>query len=254
MNRRHERIPSPQLGRRVHLLCFGWFGKPVLVFPSASGMAHDWEMHGMIDALAPIIHSGRIKLYCPESYDMDSLVRGDLHPSERIRRVIAYQNFITETLVPWIREDCRSENMRLVTTGCSMGGYHAVNVALKNPDLFQWALGMSGRYDVVGMMGGFQNMDMYYNNPVSYVANMHGDDLERIRQRLLVSLVVGLGAYEEGCIEETHRLADLFVRKGIPHERDVWGFDSRHDWDWWQKHLIHHFGRYFCDPRRPVPN
>ena len=56
----HEMLPSEAMGRRVHVWCYGHFGAPIVVFPSAAGFAHEWEAHGVVEALAPLIDSGRI--------------------------------------------------------------------------------------------------------------------------------------------------------------------------------------------------
>ena len=40
-------------------------------------------------------------------------------------------------------------------------------------------------------------------------------------------------------------LAGLLADKQIPHELDLWGHDSAHDWPWWQPQLAHHISR-FC--------
>ena len=58
-------------------------------------------------------------------------------------------------------------------------------------------------------------------------------------------MVCGTGKWEEGCIEETIALCDWFERKGIPHQRDIWGRDSVHDWDWWKKQAVYHLNRKF---------
>ena len=61
-------------------------------------------------------------------------------------------------------------------------------------------------------------------------------------------LVVGQGAFEvhpTKSLPGAHQLADLLAQKDIPHELDVWGFDSAHDWPWWRKQLAHHLPR-FC--------
>ena len=67
MIRKHELVPSQAMGRKLHLWRYGHYGTPLLVFPSASGMAHEWEAHGMLDALGDFIEQGRLKLYCSES-------------------------------------------------------------------------------------------------------------------------------------------------------------------------------------------
>ena len=38
--------------------------------------------------------------------------------------------------------------------------------------------------------------------------------------------------------------ASLLAEKGIPHDLDMWGFDSAHDWPWWRKQLAHHLPRF----------
>jgi len=67
MFRSHDLIPSEAMGREMHVWRFGDFGAPLIVFPSASGMAHEWDAHGMVEALAELIDGGKLKLYCIES-------------------------------------------------------------------------------------------------------------------------------------------------------------------------------------------
>ena len=48
-----------------------------------------------------------------------------------------------------------------------------------------------------------------------------------------------------GSLPRARAMAALLADKGIPHELDVWGHDSAHDWPWWQRQLAHHLPR-FC--------
>ena len=59
---------------------------------------------------------------------------------------------------------------------------------------------MSGRYKMTHFTDGFSNADVYFSNPLAYVANLGGEPLERIRRSTHVTLVSGQGPYEEGCI------------------------------------------------------
>lgn len=241
----HDRIPSPQLGRPVHMWRFGWYGKPVLVFPSAAGFAHEWKSQGMVDVLAPLIGGGRIKLYCPESNVAAAWTRKDEHPALKIRHHLAYERFVMDTLVPQIRNDCRSPDMRIAVTGCSLGGLYAALFALKYPETFDFALCMSGRYWSPTFLDGFQNQDVYFNNPLAFAPNLHGAELERIRRNTFLTMVCGQGKWEEGCIEETQALCDVFESKGIPHQRDIWGRDVKHDWEWWKRQALFHFSQRY---------
>ena len=57
------------------MLAYGHWGRPVLAFPSEQGQAWQYEERGMVDAIAPLIDAGRVKLYCVDSYDSQSWQR-----------------------------------------------------------------------------------------------------------------------------------------------------------------------------------
>ncbi|MBF0277222.1 MAG: esterase family protein [SAR324 cluster bacterium] len=243
MQKKHELIYSPALGYELHVWCYGHWGVPLLVFPSAAGMAHEWEENGMVASLSPLIDSGKIKLYCPENNVSQSWTNRHEHPADRVKRHQDYENFILTNLLPWIYADCQSEKLSLFTAGCSLGAYYAANFALKNPDHFQYALCMSGRYQITQFTDGFSNSDIYFNNPIDYVANLDGSALEHVQKNTHLTLVCGQGAYEEGCIEETQKLGEIFRQKGISHQLDIWGYDVSHDWYWWRRQAVHHLSQ-----------
>lgn len=240
MNGVYERIPSPQLGRDVHLWRYGHFGPVLLVFPSAAGFAHEWQQQGMIEVLRPWIDAGRLKVWCPESNVAEAWTRKEEPPSVRLEKHAAYERFVLDTLVPRIREDNHQPDARLLTAGCSLGATYAANMALKFPEIFQWALCMSGRYDVSHFVEGHRDLAVYFNCPLAYVAHLEGAALDRVTRQTSLTLVCGRGKWEEGCIEETLALGQLFRHKGIPHVLDIWGHDVSHDWVWWKRQLAHH--------------
>ncbi|MEM6453632.1 MAG: alpha/beta hydrolase-fold protein [Acidobacteriota bacterium] len=248
MIRRHEMIQSPELERHVHVWCYGHWGAPVVAFPTAAGMAHEWERQGMVEALRPLIDGGRIKLYCPESNVAEAWTRRETDPRWRIQRHQRYEHFVLATLAPAIRRDCGGNMaLPLAVVGASLGGFYAANFALKAPETFTYALCLSGRYEMTHFTGGFNNLDVYFNNPLAYVANLSGESLARVQQNAHLTLVCGRGKWEEGCFEETHALADALTHKGISHYRDIWGTDVSHDWPWWQRQARYHLGMRFGD-------
>jgi esterase/lipase superfamily enzyme len=243
MKKRLERLHSPQLGRGISLWSFGHWGVPLVVFPTAAGFAHEWEAQGVLDVVAPWIEAGRLKLYCPESNVAEAWTRRENPAEQRIGRHLAYERFVMETLVPRIREDCGGQPLPLMTAGASLGAFYAANFALKQPETFRWALCMSGRYSMTHFTDGFANSDVYYNDPLAYLPGLSGEPLERVRRHAHLVLVCGQGQWEEGCIEETQALADLCEAKGIPHDRDIWGRDSAHQWSWWKRQTLYHLTR-----------
>ena len=246
MNGRYMQIPSKSMGRKVHLWCYGFYGAPVVVFPSAAGFAHEWQQQGMIDALLPLLQAGAIKLYCPESNVAEAWTRKEGTLEWRMKRHIAYEQFVLHELLDFITEDCHMENPPLTAIGCSLGAMYAANFSLKHPHIFQRSICMSGRYMVTELTDGQSNLDTYYSNPIAYVSNMSGKTLEQVRQHTHVTLICGQGAYEEGCIEETILLSQLLSKKQIPHHTDIWGKDSKHDWNWWRRQASMYLKHYFA--------
>jgi esterase/lipase superfamily enzyme len=230
------------------LIAYGHYGRPVLVFPSEQGRAEDFENNGMVGAVADLIDAGRVKLYCVDSADGYSWSDNSVPTEERARRHGRYESWIVEQVLPWISDDCAGA-AEFVTLGCSLGAFHAANFALKRADLFPLALCLSGNYDPSTWHAwGEQGQQTYFNNPMSYVANLHGGHLDWLRDRISLLLVVGQGAWEvhpTGALPSTRAFAQCLAEKGIRHELDVWGYDIPHDWSSWRAQLAHHLPR-FC--------
>ncbi len=244
MFKKHDMIPSSAMGRPVHLWRYGHYGPPLIAFPSASGMAHEWDAHGMIEALGDYLEHGRLKLYCVESNVAEAWTRKENPPDWRILQHRAYERFVVDELVPAIRNDCQSPDIPIAAAGVSMGAYYAANFALKFPEVFRYALCMSGRYDVTWMTDGFSNDDVYFNNPMAYVPGLDGPMLDSIRKHTHIALVCGQGKWEDGNIEDTIKLANLLKGKGISHQLDLWGHDVAHQWPWWCRQVRHHLSDF----------
>ena len=117
-------------------------------------------------------------------------------------------------------------------TGCSFGGYHAVNFALRHPDLVTYTVSMSGAFDIPKrFLNGYYDQNAYYNSPLDYLPQL-GDGwfLDRYRHNYYV-LATGNG---DPLFDQSVKLSREFGGKHIPHLLDVWdGFG--HDWPWWRK-------------------
>jgi esterase/lipase superfamily enzyme len=247
VNREVTELWSDAIGAAGTVIRYGHWGRPVMAFPSEQGRAWDFENNGMIGAVADLIDAGRLKVYCVDSYDEQSWSNAAVAIEERARGHERYESWIIDQVAPWIVEDCGGA-AEVVTTGCSMGAYHAANFALKRADLFPLAMCFSGNYDPAALDGwGERGTAAYFNNPLDYVGHLHGDHLDWLRGRVSLLLVCGQGPWEDttGSLESTKRLAALLAAKGIRHELDLWGHDVPHDWPSWRAQLAHHMPR-FC--------
>ncbi|HJQ00963.1 MAG TPA: alpha/beta hydrolase-fold protein [Jatrophihabitans sp.] len=246
MRREHAQVGWE--GFNGSVLAYGHYGRPMLVFASEQGRAQDFENNGMVDSVGWLIEAGRVKLYCIDSADGYSWSDESVPIEERARRHSRFESWVIEQVVPWISADCGGVN-EFATIGCSLGAFHAANFALKRADLFPLAICLSGNYEPSSWRAwGEQGDATYFNNPMSYVANLHGDHLNWLRGRVSLLLVVGQGAWEVDptrSLPSTRAFAERLSDKGIPHELDVWGFDIPHDWPSWRAQLAHHLPR-FC--------
>lgn len=229
------------------LIAYGHYGRPVLALASDSGRAEDFENNGLLSAVAGLVDEGRVKIYCIDSYETQSWRRSDLSLEQRAREHQRFEDFVVNDVVPFIYDDCGGRQDILVT-GCSFGAFHAANFTLRRGDLFPESICMSGAYDMSRMGWGEQGDAFYFNNPVDYVGQLHGDHLAWLRQRVHLTLVAGQGPWEDdsasGALPSTLRLGSLLSDKGIPHDLDIWGWDSAHDWPWWQRQLAVHLPRH----------
>lgn len=244
MQRRYHKIFSPAIGREMELLEFGHAGTPIIAFPTGGSPFYELENNGMVNALAPLLDEGKIRLYLTSNIDTESWLHNGLDPHWRGVRHHAYQDFMMNNLVPYIRQDCADPKIRIALMGSDFGAYHAINFALKYPKIFHYALGMSGRYDIDAVCGRYsESLDVYYNNPVAYVPNLEGRELKKVQTNSHYTLVCGQGTWDETSLSETQRLADLFTRKKIKHTLDIWGHDVTPDWHWWQKQAFLHLDK-----------
>lgn len=220
---------------------YGHAGRPVLAFPTAGGYAHEWQHHGVVQALGDLLASGRVRLYCPETNVAEVWTRSSADLRHRMARHAAYERWITEELLPRIhRESGRGD---VLAMGCSVGAMYAVNFALKYPELVREAVGLSGRYDARFFTGGQSSDDVYYSDPLAYAWNLNGPHLDRIRRHTHVTLVCGRGAHEGRCLQETLQLGHALEQKGVPLWKDIWGHDVAHEWSWWRRQIRYQIER-----------
>lgn len=232
MNREYFKWYSHGLGRDMELLVFGHGGVPAIVFPTSQARFYEFEDRGMVGAIWHKIEHGEWQLFCVDSLDAESWYNRNVPPRWRIARQVQYQRYIREEVVPLVRN--RNQHSQLITIGCSFGGYHAVNLALRHPDLFTGCLSMSGAFDLTRFLHGYYDDDVYFNTPPHYLANMNDSwYLEHYRRNKYV-LATG---WDDQCLGQNQHLAHLLGSHGVGHQLAVWDTWNSHDWPTWQSML-----------------
>ena len=233
---------SPCLGHDMELKIYGYYGKPVLVFPPQGGRFFDYEGFGMIDVISPFIESGQIKVFTVDSVDGQSWANWDAHPADRARRHQDYDRYIMEEVVPFIRKHCGDTAQKFLTTGVSMGAYHAANFFFRHPDIFDTVIALSGLYGLNHFIGDYIDDNVYFNAPLAYLPNLEDPWYLDLYRQSTIIICVGQGAWEDEMVRDTIALKQILEQQDIPHWVDIWGYDVDHDWPWWHKMLY-----YFLD-------
>lgn len=235
MRRDYIKWYSPSLGRDMELLAFGHAGFPVMVFPTSGGRFYEYEDRGMAAALAPKIDRGELQVICVDSVDQESWYNRGIHPAGRLHLQNAFDAYLALEVVPFVQR--RTTWDRMGTTGCSFGGYHAINFALRHPDIVTYAVSMSGAFDIPKrFLDGYYDSNAYFHGPLDYLPGLSDAwYLDRMRGNYYV-LAVGNG---DALFDQNVKLAHAFGIQQIPHLLDVWeGFG--HDWPWWHQ-MAHKF-------------
>ena len=244
MERRVTSWYSNNLQMDMPLVAYGHAGYPLLMFPTAAADYLEYERFLLLDAIKPFIESGKIRAYSINSVNRYSLLNDKASPQWKAELLSRYDRYVTDEVLPLIRHDTGDGNARPLTTGASLGAFLAANIYFRQSDMFRGTIAMSGSYDIRSYLSGYFDENVYFNNPMMYLANLNDDfHLPRLRQADAIVILSGQGSFEAP--ERSRQLAKLLQKKGIPHTLDVWGKDVNHDWPWWRKMLPYHLGKMF---------
>jgi esterase/lipase superfamily enzyme len=225
---------SERVERDVSLVRWGWYGTPVLVFPTAGGDAEEIERFHLVDACSHLVDAGRVKLYSVDSVNGRAMLAKEGDSGRRAWIQRQFFAFIRHEVVPAIRTDCQSDDIEMLTSGSSIGAFNALTCVCLFPDVFRGAICMSGTYDLQRFLDGPPSDDFAASSPLHFVPGLNGEALDRLRQRFVV-LASGEGANED--IGESWHAAHVLGSSGVPNRVDPWGEQWPHDWPLWRAML-----------------
>lgn len=234
---------SSRLGKEMAVRVYGHYGLPLLVFPTSGGDENEYEGQSMIGALAHHIDGGRVKVFTVNSVNNQSWYDKRAHPRHRSYLQAMYDAYVAYEVVPFIQNHSQTPGIPITTTGASFGAYHAANTLLRHPDLVRRCLALSGVYDLRRFMDGDYDDNLYYNNPVDYVASLSDPYYLSHLQQSDIHLATGCGPFEDS--GPTYRLSEVLRARGIPHHLDDWGPEGGHDWPYWKRQMDTYVDRLF---------
>lgn len=233
---------SHALGKDMPIAVYGHYGFALLLVPTAAADFEEYERFQLIDALAPLIDAGKMKVFSINSINTESWLNNEMEGAHKAIRQNQFNEYVFNEVIPYIKNHT-SWDTPVIVSGASFGALHSMNLFMKRPDLFQGVIAMSGVYDLTEYTRGYYDEQVYYNSPIHYIPNLSDEwYLNNIRSGKII-IATGAGAHEDP--QANRRFSGVLSDKGIPHELDIWGEDITHDWPTWRKMLPHFIGSRF---------
>ncbi|HKT71570.1 MAG TPA: alpha/beta hydrolase-fold protein [Steroidobacteraceae bacterium] len=226
-----RRLPDP-----ARLVRWGHFGTPVLLFPTAGADFEEVERFQLIAALGGLIEQGRIKVYSVDGLAVRAWLASTLPPEGCARLQDRYDEFLSEEIVPRIRQDCQAERIEPIVAGASLGAFSALAALCKYPQQFRASVGLSGVYDLAPRTTGVSSESVGAFTPARHLAALSegAAALRQLRGRQII-LGTGEGPYETPA--ESRALASLLQTKQVPCHLRLEGSHRDHDWSAWRELL-----------------
>ncbi len=220
-------------GRDTELACFGDYGVPLILFPTAGGDFLECERFLMIRALSPLIEAKRLKVYACGTVTREAWMDQDAHPGHKSWLQGRWDRYLHDELIPFIRRDCGGYD-KVWAAGASLGAFNAVLAATRSPGDIAGVVAMSGTYTMDRWMHGHVDSEYFFCQPMRFLPGLDGPALDALRQTTMV-LATGQGRWEAP--QETVDLARVLDGKGVPNTLELWGHDCDHDWPTWRTML-----------------
>lgn len=221
---------SPRIGRDIEVMAFGTHGFPVILFPTSMGNFNQNKDFKLIESVSWFLDNGLVKIYCPDGIDHASWYNKHIHPADRVKTHIGYNQMILDELVPLAQRETGVG--RIATAGCSFGGYHASNFAFRHPEVVKYVFNMGAAFDIKGQLDGYYDDNVYFNNPPDFLPSSQNPWYNDM------FVVLGTGTHDM-CWDANVRMANILQQKGMNHWLDV-RHNSTHDWPAWREMFPHY--------------
>ncbi len=149
---------------------------PVLYFlHGSSGAASDPFDAGLPQVIARLIRAG----YPPfvlAAPDGNGMSHRDTEWANAVDGSDQFETFVTQNVIDAVEGGNRRDRSRRAIAGFSMGGYGAVNLALRHPDLYGQVVPIAGYFHVDDTSGVFGNQlaAIDANTPELHLAGARG--------------------------------------------------------------------------------
>jgi S-formylglutathione hydrolase FrmB len=181
---------------------------PVLYFlHGLPGSATDLAGTGLEANLDAAFVSGRLAPFVVVSPDGNSIGASDPEWADSVDGTVGLESFVTGELISAVEGSNRRSRANRAIAGFSMGGFGAMNLALRHPDLYGQLVSIAGYFHLD------DPSHVFGSDPANLVANTP-DQHVSAAARLRVMLTDGSDDTEPVVAGETQRFGALLRRAG----------------------------------------
>lgn len=225
---------------------------PVLyLLHGAPGSYDDWVRVGGIDkTLDAMIAVARIPPLIVVMPDGNGGYFGDTEWANSADGRVRAEDYLVQDVVGTVDSRYRTiaDRAHRAIGGLSTGGFGAVNLTLHHPNVFGYALSLSGNYLAAKT---WTRRDMWagnkaakaYNSPLLFA--WHTTSM----QSLHFYLTTGTSDKADSTYRETRQFSALLEELGVPHRAEYFG--GRHTWSFWRVHIVDALD-YLASAMRPA--
>jgi esterase/lipase superfamily enzyme len=232
---------SPNTGTSMPVVRYGTAGPALVYVPSSGGDEGEFARYGMPGTCAPWLDTGRLQLYSIDGRARETFWNDALPPVERVRGYAAFERYVVEELLPWVREVSGDPRPGLV--GASYGAHVVANMLYKHAEGVGIGCGLGGVYGLWHRLDGHHDDDVYFHTPLEYLPRLEDPKiLDPIRAgRGLVLFAAGADEW----LWSTERMVSVLRDKQLPHVIDVWPAPANHHEQWWRRQLESFLQRFW---------
>jgi len=126
----------------------------------------------------------------------------------------------------------------VIAHGCSLGAFHAANIAFRHPERFRKLVAFSGRYDLTlridcftDLFDGYYDEQIYFNTPTHYLPKLEDPTILEALRRMEIILTIGR---EDPFRKNNEDLSAILRSKAIVHQLHLWD-DRAHSGYYWRR-------------------
>src|SRR5215467_6157717 len=94
---------SPSLHKEMPIVTYGHYGFALLLIPTAAADYLEYERFQLMDAIAPFVDAGRVKVFSINSINTESWLNNEMDPRHKSIRHQQFNDYVYQEVIPFVK-------------------------------------------------------------------------------------------------------------------------------------------------------